>query len=248
MKNKKEECIGKYFYVFIIQNKRTMKDAVTLKIKKDRLKIYLNSDLSYEELEKSLLEKILEARNFIGRIKIAIEFLGKKITEKEENQFLELIKENSDIQITYIFSNEEENPKMTKFFQAFKGEGKVKIFKGIIRAGNLLEYDGSIIILGDVNPGGIVKASDSVIVLGYLNGTVYAGLKNYNESFIGAIYMNPVQLKIGKYIAINPGSQLENNKKVKENMNFEIAYVKEKNIFIENYSKNILNMIFLDNA
>lgn len=224
-----------------------MKDVVTLKVKKDRLKIYLDPKADFFQIKQNLLDKIIEIKNFIGEVKTAIEFSERIISEEEEDELLKIIRENSEMEITYVFSNGETDPKMKAIFDSLKGEGKVKLYKGILRSGNLLEYDGNIIIFGDVNPGGIVKASDSVIVLGHLNGTVYAGTKGGKNAFIGALYMNPIQIKIGDYIARNPNPQMENNKKSNKESKFEIAYVNGENIFIENYNKNMLEVILENN-
>ena len=220
-----------------------MKDVVTLKVKRDRLKIYLDPEADFFQIKQSLLDKIVEVKNFVGKVKTAVEFAERTISDEEEDELLNLIRENSEMEITYVFSNGETDPKMKAVLNSLKGEGKVKFYKGILRSGSLLEYDGSVIIFGDVNPGGIVKAGDSVIVLGYLNGTVYAGTESGKDAFIGALYMNPIQLKIGEYIARNPNSQMENNKKSKKDSKFEIAYVNGENIFIENYNKDMLEVM-----
>ena len=178
-----------------------MKDVVTLKVKRDRLKIYLDPEADFFQIKQSLLDKIVEVKNFVGKVKTAVEFAERTISDEEEDELLNLIRENSEMEITYVFSNGETDPKMKAVLNSLKGEGKVKFYKGILRSGSLLEYDGSVIIFGDVNPGGIVKAGDSVIVLGHLNGTVYAGTESGKDAFIGALYMNPIQLKIGEYIA-----------------------------------------------
>lgn len=220
-----------------------MKDVVTLKVKRDRLKIYLDPEADFFQIKQSLLDKIVEVKNFVGKVKTAVEFAERTISDEEEDELLNLIRENSEMEIAYVFSNGETDPKMKAVLNSLKGEGKVKFYKGILRSGSLLEYDGSVIIFGDVNPGGIVKAGDSVIVLGHLNGTVYAGTESGKDAFIGALYMNPIQLKIGEYIARNPNPQMENNKKSKKDSKFEIAYVNGENIFIENYNKDMLEVM-----
>lgn len=225
-----------------------MKDVVTLKVKRDRLKIYLDPETDFFQIKQNLLDKITEIKGFVGKVKTAVEFTERIISDEEEDELLKIIRENSDMEITYVFSNGETDLKMKAVLNSLKGEGKVKFYKGILRSGNLLEYDGSIIIFGDVNPGGIVKASDSVIVLGHLNGTVYAGVESGKDAFIGALYMNPIQLKIGDYIARNPNPQMENNKKSKKDSKFEIAYVNGENIFIENYNKDMLEVMLENNS
>ena len=48
-------------------------------------------------------------------------------------------------------------------------------YKGTLRSGQVFESDGSVVVLGDVNPGGKVVAKGSVIVLGSLKGNIFAG-------------------------------------------------------------------------
>ena len=51
-----------------------MNNYVILKGKKDRLVIHLNSEVDFLTLRDSLVEKVREARNFIGNVQLAIEF------------------------------------------------------------------------------------------------------------------------------------------------------------------------------
>lgn len=181
-----------------------MNNYVILKGKKDRLVIHLNSEVDFLTLRDSLVEKIQEAKNFIGNVHLAIEFSNRVLTELEENVLIDLIKLNSDINITYVFSesgsgiNKKEK---IKFFKAVTEEGPTKFFRGTLRSGSKIEYDGNIVIIGDVNPGAMLRAKGNIIVLGHLNGTVYAGLDDDKDAFIGANYMNPIQLVIGSTIA-----------------------------------------------
>lgn len=81
-----------------------MNNYVILKGKKDRLVIHLNSEVDFLTLRDSLVEKVREARNFIGNVQLAIEFSNRILSELEENVLIDLIKLNSDINITYVFS------------------------------------------------------------------------------------------------------------------------------------------------
>lgn len=79
-----------------------------------------------------------------------------------------------------------------------------RFYKGTLRSGQLLEADTSIVILGDVNPGANVISKGNVVVLGTLKGTVYAGGAGNENSFVAALCMNPVQIRIGDVIARSP--------------------------------------------
>ena len=50
-----------------------------------------------------------------------------------------------------------------------------QFYRGTLRSGQKIEVDGSIVILGDINPGAQIVAGGNVVVLGCLKGTVHAG-------------------------------------------------------------------------
>lgn len=214
-----------------------MSNYVILKGKSDRLVIYLNNEVEFSVLKDILVSKIKEAKNFIGNGHLAIEFSNRILTENEEDILLEVIKNNSDLKISYVFSNGVEGEeKKIKFIKSPTQEGFTKFHRGTLRSGAKLEYDGNIVILGDVNPGAIVKANGNVIVLGFLNGTVYAGQNGNLDAFIGAIYMNPVQMIIGNCVAQPLQKEILETNKVKRKDNFEIAFLRDKEIVIETFT------------
>lgn len=78
------------------------------------------------------------------------------------------------------------------------------IIKETVRSGRLIQADGSVIIIGDVNPGAQIIAGGDVIVWGRLRGLVHAGAMGDNRAVICALMLNPTQLRIAEQIAIAP--------------------------------------------
>ena len=76
---------------------RDMKDIVVLKVKKDRLKIYLDPKIEFCEIKRNLLDKITEVKNFVGDVRTAVEFAGREISETEEDELLKIIRDNSSM-------------------------------------------------------------------------------------------------------------------------------------------------------
>lgn len=101
-----------------------MNNYVILKGKKDRLSIHLNNEVDFLALRDSLVEKVKEARSFIGQGQMAIEFTNRKLSELEENVLIDLIKSNSDLNITYVFSENSGDSEKIKFVKAVTEEGK----------------------------------------------------------------------------------------------------------------------------
>ncbi len=74
-----------------------------------------------------------------------------------------------------------------------------------LRSGFKVSHNGSVVILGDVNPGGEVVAGGSVIVWGRLRGSVHAGVDGDESAMVCALEMTPMQLRIAGYThAVQP--------------------------------------------
>lgn len=73
-----------------------------------------------------------------------------------------------------------------------------------VRSGMDIRHEGSIIIMGDVNPGGEIYAAGDIIVWGRLRGIAHAGYPNNPQCLIMALQMEPTQLRIADRVARAP--------------------------------------------
>lgn len=76
--------------------------------------------------------------------------------------------------------------------------------KRTVRSGVRLEYEGNVVVLGDVNPGAEVVAGGSIVVWGRLRGVVHAGATGDTEAVVCALDLSPTQLRIATEIATTP--------------------------------------------
>ncbi|PHI10165.1 septum site-determining protein MinC [Fusobacterium polymorphum] len=212
-----------------------MNNHVIIKGKNDRLVIALNPDIDFLDICDILKTKILEAKNFIGNSRMAIEFSGRALTNEEENKLIGIITENSNIVISYIFSKrtDSEEEMDLENINPLIEEGKTHFFRGTLRSGSKIESDGNVVVLGDVNPSSIIKARGNVIVLGHLNGTVYAGLGGDDRAFIGAIYFNPIQLTIGMKTITDIQDEILDSSRVNKKSRFKVARIRNQEIVVE---------------
>ena len=212
-----------------------MSNHVIIKGKNDRLVIALNPDIDFLDICDILKTKILEAKNFIGNSRMAIEFSGRALTNEEENKLIGIITENSNIVISYIFSKrtDSEEEMDLENINPLIEEGKTHFFRGTLRSGSKIESDGNVLVLGDVNPSSIIKARGNVIVLGHLNGTVYAGLGGDDRAFIGAIYFNPIQLTIGMKTRTDIQDEMLDSSRVNKKSRFKVARIRNQEIVVE---------------
>lgn len=121
-------------------------------------------------------------------------------------------------------------------------------YKGTLRSGQVFESDGSVVVLGDVNPGGKVVAKGSVIVLGSLKGNIFAGVDGNENAFVVALEMSPMQIKIGEIIARSSdvATKITKGRNKTKVIEPKIAYVYDQNIYIEDLEQNALDDICLD--
>ncbi|MEB3354961.1 MAG: septum site-determining protein MinC [Cyanobacteriota bacterium] len=78
------------------------------------------------------------------------------------------------------------------------------VHQGTLRSGDHLEAAGSLLVLGDVNPGARVSAGGHVLVWGRLRGTAHAGFKGDRNARIVALQLRPLQLRIANAVARGP--------------------------------------------
>jgi septum site-determining protein MinC len=79
-----------------------------------------------------------------------------------------------------------------------------------VRSGVEIRHPGTVIILGDINPSGIVIADGDILIWGRLRGVAHAGAGGNRESLIMALQMEPTQLRIADAVARAPEKTLTN--------------------------------------
>ena len=112
-------------------------------------------------------------------------------------------------------------------------------YNGTLRSGQLIDSRSSVIVIGDVNPGGQIITEGNVIVLGNLRGNVFAGCSGNDSCFVAALQMNPMQIQISQYIGRSDDSEQVTKKHAfrkakKENTVMpKIAYIEDESIIID---------------
>ncbi len=81
---------------------------------------------------------------------------------------------------------------------------QLTLHRGTVRSGDHVEAAGSLLVLGDVNPGARVSAGGHVLVWGRLRGVAHAGCHGDQGARIVAMGLQPLQLRIADVIARGP--------------------------------------------
>ncbi len=219
-----------------------MKNSVVIKGNKYGIIVVLDKDMPFEELKLQIADKFKESSKFWGKASMGISFEGRILNDSEQFEIIDIIQNCSELSIICIVDN---NPTTEQTFknaiethveEAATHNGQ--FYRGTLRSGQVLESEYSLVILGDVNPGAKVISTGNVIVLGSLKGTVYAGITGDSSSFVVALEMAPMQIRIGDVIARSSDGA---PKKKKLKPETKIAFVENDNIYIEPLNKEVLN-------
>ncbi len=219
-------------------------EAVTLKLYKEGMVVYLNNQLSFDELKTQVTEKFRKSESFFNGLTLKVGFKGSNQLNKE--QYDELIDAISAVLNCNAVLWENPHPVDeqidAKMVEHLSGEQLAdnafrlnledeftKFYTKTIRSGQLLESEGNIVIIGDVNPGAELVAAGNIVVMGTVKGTVHAGAKGNREAIVTAFNLSPTQLRIADVITRSPDDDEIHG------LAPEIAYIKDDRIFIEEF-------------
>ena len=173
---------------------------IIINLKKDKVLIKIKDELKQEEIIKSLKKKLPELKKMYKEEKPPIEVTGKMLKSNEMDEIQKIIKDQIDVEIEF------ETPKTLGLYgikKAFKKEiedSRTKFVKNSLRSGTKIEYEGSIVVLGDVNAGAELVAEENIVVLGNLRGLAHAGAKGNKEAIIAANMIDSPQIRIANII------------------------------------------------
>ena len=195
-----------------------------------RLKIKDNNKLIncfYSESITGLNKAIYQIGTDNKNINATLYIDEKKISCEELLGLKELLLK-SNIKLTHIYSSSRESVITAKSLQ-INGDFSSKDFDkvnsiiedqshykdithfGMVRSGDQISSKGNLFILGDVNPGAQISAKKNIYVWGKLCGVAFAGKNGSNDSTISSLYLNALQLRINKTVAIGPKEKPKNN-------------------------------------
>lgn len=173
-----------------------IKQNVNIKGTKDGLIFLLNDDCSFEDLFEELKEKLENSHQGIlsGPLTRVILKTGfRKLTNSQHEEIKHIFKTKGNL-IVHSIENEIDNLKEQQ-------RSQIKTITGVIRSGQIYESDLNILLIGDVNPGGVLISAGNIYVLGALKGIAHAGIKGNSKAIIAASIMEPPQVRIADIIS-----------------------------------------------
>ncbi|OXS57940.1 septum site-determining protein MinC [Cohnella sp. CIP 111063] len=178
----------------------TGKTIITIKGVKEGLVFLLDDQCDFVELLDELSAKLdKHVQQFNGPIvHIFIKLGARQLNEEDKERIKAIFRKQGNLLIQSIESDPPEvDPDAKEVPQ-------LHTMIGMVRSGQTVEYDGHMLLIGDVNPGGTIRCSGDVYVLGALRGSVHAGTQGNEEAIIAASLMRPTQLRIADVISRPP--------------------------------------------
>lgn len=177
-----------------------MKSCISIQTKKDKVILKIEDGVEQKELLQELKKKLTELKNLYKDETTPIFITGKVFKNKEMEQIQELIQKVLPVEVKF------DSPKMLglhgikRTFSKEIATSETQFHRGSLRSGQKIEFEGSLVILGDVNAGAEILASENIVVLGILRGMAHAGAKGNKEAIIAAASIESVQIRIANVV------------------------------------------------
>lgn len=201
-----------------------MRNPVGINMKKDEIVVRISEGAEHSEIIECLNKKMPALKKLYKTEKTPIFVMGKVLKNKEINEIKKIIQENIDVEVNF------DSPKVLglhgikKVFEKDIENSETKFHKGSLRSGQKIEFEGSLVILGDVNAGAEVIAGENIVVVGELRGLAHAGAKGNKKAIIASNEIGCPQIRIANIVKELEKDDLENC--------YRCAFIDDKNELI----------------
>lgn len=207
------------------------KAPITIKGNQNGLTVYLTDEGDFVQILESLRDKLKNSGDFFAGSIVSVQLGKRELSWMELSSLVsELEQSGLEVRIGGGETKKSSAPKR----QPEEPKETTRLVKGTLRSGQRVNFDGTVVVLGDVNPGAEVVASGDIIILGACRGVCHAGAKGDYKSSVLALRLKPTQLRIADYIARSPDNE------VHESGVPEVARMRNKTVVIEAYHSEIM--------
>ena len=196
-----------------------MKNCITIQLKKDQICIKIDENAEEEKIIEELKKKIEDLQKLYQEEKTPIKIVGKLLKNKEIEEIEKIIKDKIDVKIEFESPTTLGLHGIKKSFRQEIEKSETTFHKGSLRSGQKIEFEGSIVILGDVNAGAEVIAAENIVVLGEIRGLAHAGAKGNAKAIIAANKIECPQIRIA--------DKIKEFEKQTEGMLYRYTYIDE---------------------
>lgn len=200
-----------------------MSRCINIYFKKDSIVMKIKEDATTNEILNELEEKLPDLKEFYKDEKTPILVTGKILKRFEIESIQKMIQNIIKVKVDFDSPRTLGLHDIKRTFKKDIQISETKFYKGSIRSGQRLEFEGSIVIIGDVNDGAEVIAEDNIAILGSLRGMAHAGAKGNEKAIIAASIIEAPQIRIASKI-------LERERKDIERESYSYACINDEGV------------------
>lgn len=196
---------------------------INIFLRQDNIVLRIKEDATTRDIITELQEKLPELKKFYKEEKTPILVTGKILKRAEIDDIQDLIQREMKVKVDF------ESPKslglhgIKKTFRKEIETSETKYYKGSLRSGQRIEFEGSVVILGDVNDGAEVIAEDNIVILGILRGMAHAGAKGNEKAIVAAHVIEAPQIRIASVIKERTREEIDTER-------YSYAYINDKEV------------------
>jgi septum site-determining protein MinC len=181
-------------------------NPVILKGRRDGITIELDAKMAFTELATHFQTRVVDAKNFFEGAQTNVSFTGRILSDREERALLNIIAMETTLEVPVLAQSGLAKPINQSFITNSApahlphNEQITSYHQGGLRSGQSIRFNGSVVVVGDANPGSEIVAEGNIIVLGALKGMAHAGCNGNEDRFVSALVFQPTQIRIGSVI------------------------------------------------
>lgn len=187
-----------------------MNSVISILSNKNNIIMKVNEKATIYEIKKELKKRLPELKEFYKDAKNPILVTGKIFKSKEIDEIQDLIQDSIDVNVEFDIPKSLGLHGIKRDFKKEIDTSETKFYNASLRSGQRLEFEGSVVILGDVNSGAEIIAEDNIVVMGRLRGMAHAGARGNEKAIIAAHVIDSSQIRIASIIKERDRTQLEN--------------------------------------
>lgn len=174
--------------------------CISINLKKEETLVKIEDNATKEEIIDELDEKMVELAKLYKDEKTPIRVTGKILSDDELQEVKSNITEHLNVSVSFDTPTSLGLHSIIRSYKENIENSETLFHTGSLRSGQRLEFDGSIVIIGDVNAGAEVVAGDNIIVQGALRGLAHAGAKGNKGAIVTAGLLDAVQVRISNIV------------------------------------------------
>ncbi|AHF07923.1 septum site-determining protein MinC [Desulfitobacterium metallireducens] len=214
-----------------------MIEHIALKGTRDGLVLYLDPESDFLVLMDELQKLLRDSEQFLQGAAVRC-YGGNKVFTVEQKE--ELSQALAQYGLTFAgwltdeqvytpgsktdFANEESEK--VRVWDEGMDEGPCLFVERTLRSGASIQFEGHVVVLGDVNPGAEIIATGNIAVMGSLRGVAHAGATGERKATVSAYHLAPTQLRIADLVARSPEG-------TEDWRGPEIAKIKENQLMVD---------------